>query len=250
MLTWTLLGLAGFAAGVINAVAGGGSLLSFPALLLTGMPAVAANATNTIAIWPGSVSSVWSYRAQLGEERHRALVLAWPSLLGGLAGAVILIHTPEKAFRVLVPWLIIFACLLLVMQKPIARWVAVLGAGTPRHVPIGLWVAQLLISVYGGYFGAGIGILMLATMAIFLPSSLQHANSLKVLFAALINGIAAIYFIAVGAVCWPQALLMAATSVLGGLAGVALAKRMSAVVLRTVVVTYGLGIAGWLVWHG
>jgi uncharacterized membrane protein YfcA len=240
---WLLLAVAGFGAGVVNAIAGGGSLLSFPALLVTGMPSVAANATNTLAIWPGTLSSVWAYRRFIAEERHRAWALAWPSLAGGLAGSVLLLHTPERAFRAVVPWLILFACALLAMQGPVARLVARAVPLQEGRVPAALWASQFLISVYGGYFGAGIGILMLAAMAIFLPDTLQHANALKVLFSMLINGVAAVYFLVVGAAHLPEAGLMAVASLLGGYAGAHLAQRLRASVMRALVVGYGLVVA-------
>ncbi len=247
---WLVLAAAGFAAGVINAIAGGGSLLSFPALLLTGMPPVAANATNTLAVWPGSVSSVWAYRTYIGEEKRRAWILGVPSLLGGLAGSIILLSTPEKAFSALVPWLILFACALLALQGPVARFVARRAPSSETHVPTSLWMAQFLISVYGGYFGAGMGILMLAAMAIFLPDTLQHANALKVLFALLINGIAAVYFWIAGAAHLPEAGLMAGASIVGGYAGAHLAQRLPAVILRAVVIAYGVVVAGVIFFKG
>ena len=246
MLTFTLLAVAGFAAGVINAVAGGGSLVSFPALLTTGMGSVTANATNTIAVWPGSVSSVFAYRKVISDERRRATVLAWPSLLGGLAGSWLLLHTSERSFRAVVPWLILFACVLLTVQGPVAKWVGQRTGSEPARVPATLFVAQFLISVYGGYFGAGIGILMLAAMAIFIPHGLQAANGLKVLFACLINGISAVYFLGMGAVRLPEAGLMALTSVFGGWAGAHLAQRLPPKVMRVLVVGYGLVVAGKL----
>jgi uncharacterized membrane protein YfcA len=246
VLTWIILAVAGFVAGVINAVAGGGSLVSFPALLTTGMGSIAANATNTLAVWPGSLSSVYAYRTYIAEERHRAWILAWPSLLGGLAGSVLLLHTPESAFRAVVPWLIIFACALLAMQSRVARWVAHRTGSAASRVPPALWFFQFFISVYGGYFGAGIGILMLAAMAIFIPQGLQAANALKVLFALLINGISAVYFLVAGAARLPEAGFMAITALLGGWAGAHLAQRMPAKVMRVLVVAYGLLIAAKL----
>jgi uncharacterized membrane protein YfcA len=245
---WLVLGVAGFVAGLINAVAGGGSLVSFPALLLTGMPAVAANATNTLAVWPGSASSAWAYRGVIGEERRRATTLAIPSLVGGLAGSWILLHTSERVFRSVVPWLILFACALLLAQGRVASFLASRRGASARHVPPALWIAQLLISVYGGYFGAGIGILMLAAMGIFLPDSLQRANGLKVLFAGLINGISAVYFLAVGAARLPEAALMAACALAGGWAGAHVAQRLPARVFRAVVVSYGVVVALKLLW--
>jgi uncharacterized membrane protein YfcA len=248
VLTWIVLGVAGFVAGVINAVAGGGSLVSFPALLYAGLPATNANATNTVAIWPGSLSSVYAYRKLIGEQRHRALVLALPSLLGGLAGSWLLLHTSERAFRAVVPWLIVFACALLALQGPVARLVARATGSSEARVPPSLWIAQFLISVYGGYFGAGIGILMLAAMAIFIPGSLQASNALKVLFACLINGISAVYFLAKGAVSLPPAALMMVTSIAGGWVGAHLAQRLPARVMRVLVIAYGLVVAGKLFW--
>jgi len=247
---WILLALAAFGAGVVNAIAGGGSLISFPALLFTGMPSVEANATNTVAIWPGTVSSTWAYRKYIGEERRRALVLALPSLAGGLAGSVLLLNTPEKAFKAVVPWLILFAAGLLALQGPVARWVARKLPMDGDRVPAPLWAAQFVIAVYGGYFGAGIGILMLAAMAIFLPDTLQHANALKVLFALLINGIAAVYFLFAGAVHLPEAGLMAVTSVAGGWLGAKVAQRLPSWLLRYSVIVFAVGVAAKLLRDG
>ncbi len=240
---WFLLAAAAFGAGVVNAIAGGGSLLSFPALVFAGVPTVAANATNTVAIWPGTVSSTWAYRKLIGEERRRAVVLSIPSLLGGLAGSVLLLHTPEKSFKAVVPWLILFAAGLLALQGPVARWVARRVPMEGDRVPAPLWVAQFLISVYGGFFGAGIGILMLAAMAIFLPDTIQHANALKVLFSLLINGIAAVYFLFAGAVHLPEAGLMAATSIVGGYVGAHVAQKLPAWLLRYSVITFAVVVA-------
>jgi len=245
-MLWVVLTVAGFVAGVINAIAGGGSLVSFPALLLTGIPAVTANATNTVAIWPGSLSSVWAYREYIKEERHRAAVLAWPSLVGGLAGSIVLLHTSERSFRAVVPWLILFACALMLLQGPVSRLVVRRAAEGAQSVPVSLWVAQLFISVYGGYFGAGIGILMLAATAIFMPDSLQHANGLKVLFGMLINGIAAVYFLAVGAADLPAAGLMAVASLAGGYAGARLAQKLPPPLMRGAVIAYGTAVALYL----
>ncbi|HET9599394.1 MAG TPA: sulfite exporter TauE/SafE family protein [Anaeromyxobacteraceae bacterium] len=243
MTTWILLGTAAFAAGVINAIAGGGSLITFPALLGAGLPATIANATNTVAVWPGTLSSVFAYQRHLAEERHRALVLAVPSLVGGLGGSWLLLHTSEESFRAVVPWLILFACALLAAQAPVARFVAARTGSTTARVPAPLWIAQLLIAVYGGYFGAGIGILMLAGMAIFIPHGLQAANALKVLFSCLINGIAAVYFVALGAVRFQEAGVMMICSIAGGWLGAHLAQRLPATWMRVLVIAFGLSVA-------
>lgn len=242
-MIWLVLAAAGFGAGVVNAIAGGGSLISFPALLLTGMGTVAANATNTLAVWPGTVSSTWAYRSHIAEEKRRGVVLIVPSAIGGLAGSWLLLNTPEKAFNAVVPWLILFACALISLQAPIGRFVGAHRAHGEGRVPPALWVAQLLVSCYGGYFGAGMGIVMLAFMGILLPSSLQHANGLKLLFALIINGVAALYFLAVGAASLPHAALMAAASIVGGIVGAHLAQRLPAAAMRAAVVAYGVAVA-------
>jgi uncharacterized membrane protein YfcA len=229
---------------VVNAIAGGGSLISFPALLFVGVPPLSANATNTVAIWPGTVSSTWAYRKLIGEEKRRAFILSIPSLAGGLAGSVLLLHTPEKAFKAVVPWLILFAAGLLALQGPVARWVARKMPMDGDRVPAPLWVAQFFISLYGGYFGAGIGILMLAAMAIFLPDTLQ------VLFSLLINGIAAVYFLFAGAVHLQEAGLMAVASVFGGWVGAHVAQRLPAWLLRYSVITFAVVVAAKLLRDG
>ncbi len=234
---------AGFGAGFVNAVAGGGSLLSFPALLYTGMPAITANATSTLALWPGSVTSSWAYRKYLAKQQRNVLTLALPSILGGLAGAILLLCTPEKAFRLIVPYLILLACGLLMANEPIGRLVARHTEAHPRKASAALWLIQFLIAVYGGYFGAGIGIMMLAAMAIFLPEDMQSANALKNFFAVLINGTAAVYFLVVGAIVLPVAVLMACAAIVGGFTGAHAAQRMSPRLLRGAVVVYGIFVA-------
>ncbi len=232
-----VLAASAFAAGIVNAVAGGGTLITFPALIATGVPPVAANATNTVALFPGQLASSVAYRSHIAEEKHRARVLSVPSLLGGILGAILLLELPEKTFAIVVPWLILFACVVLALQTQLKRIVA-----SVRHAnhPAALWMAQLLIAIYGGYFGAGIGILMLAAMGVMLPSSIQHANALKVLFSLLINGIAAVIFLVHGAVHYPEAILMAAASIVGGLAGTVLAKRLPPAGMRGFAICVGL----------
>lgn len=238
-----VLAAAGFAAGVINAIAGGGSLVSFPALLWVGLPSVVANATNTVAVWPGTVSALWAYRREVAAQKDTARVLAVPALAGGLAGSVILLATSQRVFDAIVPWLILFACAMLAMQTRVAAWVAARGASATARVPAGMWIAQALIAVYGGYFGAGQGILTLAALGIFLPSNLQAANALKVLTALLVNGIAALWFVMSGAVRAPEAALMAVASLAGGWVGAHVARRLPSGVMRAAVITYGVVVA-------
>ena len=243
MQVYWLSVLAAFGAGFVNAVAGGGTLLTFPALLYCGMSSITANATSTVAVWPGSVTSSWAYRRQLGENRQRIWTLALPSLLGGLTGAILLLKTPESFFRYIVPYLILLACVLLMLNEPIGRWISQRQEANPKKHAVALWSFQFLIAVYGGYFGAGIGILMLAAMAIFLPEDLQAANAMKNFLAVLINGIAAIYFIAIGAAILKIALIMAVAAIVGGFIGAKLAQRMSPRLLRGAVVVFGVIVA-------
>jgi uncharacterized membrane protein YfcA len=228
-------------AGLMNAVAGGGTLLTFPSLVVAGLSPVTANVTSTVALWPGQLSSVWAYRGHIQDERQRALVLGIPALLGGVIGATLLLALPEKVFASVVPWLILFACALLALQGPIKTLVA----RTPHgHHPAALWVIQLLISIYGGYFGAGIGILMLAAMAILLPSSMQHANALKVLFALLSNASGFVIFLASGRVNLPVAAIMMVASLVGGFVGALVAQKLSPVAMRVFAISIGLVAAG------
>jgi uncharacterized protein len=232
-----LLAAAAAAAGVVNAVAGGGTLLTFPALLAAGIPPVIANATNTVALFPGQLASSFAYRSHIGEERRRALALSVPSLIGGVLGAWLLLTLPAASFEKAVPWLIVFACVVLAFQGQLKYLVS-----RARHAnhPAALWIVQLLVSIYGGYFGAGIGILMLAAMGILLPSSLQHANALKVLFSLLINAVAAVIFLWMGAVRAPEAALMAAAAIAGGFLGARLAQRLPPAGMRGFAIAVGL----------
>ncbi len=232
-----LLTLASAAAGVVNAIAGGGTLLTFPALLAAGVSPVLANATNTVALFPGQLASSLAYRSHIADERRRALVLTVPSVLGGIVGAWLLLALPEKSFEAVVPWLIVFACVVLALQGQLKHLVARVKAA--NH-PAALWGAQLAISIYGGYFGAGIGILMLAAMGILLPSSIQHANALKVLFSLLINAVAALIFVFSGHVLVGLAILMAAASIAGGFVGAQLAQRLPPAGMRGFAIAVGL----------
>ncbi len=237
----TLAAAAAAGAGIMNAVAGGGTLLAFPALLALGLSPVAANVTTTVAIWPGQVTSLWSYRGHVAEERRRATALSVPALLGGAIGSLLLLWLPERAFAAIVPWLILFACVLLALQGP-------LKLVTRRHPggnhPAVHWVVQLLISVYGGYFGAGMGILMLGAMGILVPSSMQHANALKILLATLTNGVACVLFAFDGRVDWPVGVIMAVASGVGGVLGAMLARRLAPGAMRGVAIGVGVLAAG------
>ncbi len=232
-----LLSAAAVAAGVINAIAGGGTLLTFPALLAAGVSPVAANATNTLALWAGQLSGSFAYRQHLRETRRTAILLAIPSAIGGLAGSILLLALPEKTFEEVVPWLIVFACVLLALQGQVK---ALLQRVRGHDHPAAIWFVQLLVGIYGGYFGAGIGIIMLAAMGVLLPHSQQHANALKGLLSFLINGVAALYFLGMGAARLPQAALMAVAAALGGWLGAHLAQRLPPVGIRATAIAVGL----------
>lgn len=234
-----------FAAGAINSVAGGGTLVSFPTLIWLGLNSVTANATSTVAIWPGTVGSMWGYRRERAAAESRFRVLIVPSLIGGLLGALLLRWTSSATFDRLVPWLILFATILLSAQDPVQRLLKT--AHTERHRTtgwlVGAIVFQFLVGVYGGYFGAGIGILMLAALGILGLKDIHQMNSLKVVFGGSINGIAAAYFIWAGMVQWPFVLIMAVGAIAGGYGGAGLARRLGRTVVRRIVILIGFGMA-------
>ena len=232
-------------AGALNSVAGGGSFFSFPALLFTGVPAINANATNTIALWPGAVASVGAYRRDVGGQPVLLITLCVASLIGGLLGAVLLLRTPEPVFVELIPFLLLAATLLFTFSGQITRylrtrfhhparaqWVSLLGVG----------LLQLAIAVYGGFFGGGIGILMLASLALIGMENIHRMNALKTLLSSLINGIAVVTFVLAGVVFWPQAVLMIVGAVIGGYGGASIARRLDPLLVRRFVITVAFGM--------
>lgn len=248
VLTGVALAASAFAAGAVNAVAGGGSLISFPALLAAGYPSKTANVTNTVALWPGYLGGVVGYRAELSGQGARAKRALLPAILGAIAGSAILLATPESAFDAIVPFLIVFACLLLAAQKPLAQFAQRhrIGARGDDDFP---WTAHLAIfamAIYGAYFGAGLGIMMLAALSILLPDALHRSNALKGLQSFVINAVAVVYFAMFGPVEWLPCLVMASGSLTGGYYGVGFAKRLSPRWLKVAVVSYGLVVAAVL----
>jgi uncharacterized membrane protein YfcA len=234
-----------FLAGAINSVAGGGTLVSFPTLIWLGLNSVTANATSTVAIWPGTVGSVWGYRRELRDAEPRFRWLIVPSLVGGISGALLLRWTPASTFDRLVPFLILFATLLFIAQEPVQRKLKTAQPGV-RHS--GSWLAgamlfQLGVGIYGGYFGAGIGILMLAALSILGLKDIHEMNSLKVVFGGSVNGIAAAYFIWAGMVYWPYVLIMAIGAIAGGWGGAGVARRVGRTAVRWIVIGIGFGMA-------
>lgn len=236
------------AAGAMNALAGGGTILTFPALLAAGVSPVAANATNAVALVPGSLSAGWGYRRELGSYRGRVLTaLIVSSLAGGLLGAWLVPVVGDALFRKLVPWLILGATALFIIQEPLRRWrehrSADLEAKQLHQVNIwGLSAAQFVVAIYGGFFGAGMGILMLAELGLVGLTNIHQMNGLKNFGAVCINGIAAVYFAVGEHVRWPLAALMAVGSILGGYAGAWLALRIGAAMVRVAVIVIGVAM--------
>ena len=235
---------AALTAGAINSVAGGGSLVSFPTLIWLGVPSITANATNTLAVWPGSIGSAWGYRRELRGADPRVYALLVPSFVGSITGAILLYRTPTAVFDRLVPWLILFATLLFMVQEPIQRRFNLSAAHAARsHWLSWTMLFQLLVGLYGGYFGAGIGIVMLATLSLMGHTNIHQMNGLKNLLATCINGVAAVYFAFAGLVLWPDALVMAAAATIGGAAGASVARRMGHETIRRLVVAIGFIMA-------
>ena len=242
-----LLFLSAVGAGVMNAMAGGGTLLTFPSLLAAGVSPVMANATNAVALVPGSLTSGWTYRDELGTHGRRLIVyLVASSVLGGFVGATLVAVAGDALFRRLVPWLIIGATVLFVLQEPLRRWRerrSVSGEGRPALGEGSLWelaAAHFVVSVYGGFFGAGMGILMLAELGFVGLTNIHQMNGLKNYGAAFINLTAAVTFIAGGHVEWGLAGLMAVGAIIGGWAGASLAVRIGQAAVRWSVVAIGV----------
>lgn len=244
---------AAFAAGAINSVAGGGTLITFPSLLWAGVSPVAANATSTVALVPGSASAFWGYREELGQGRSALIWLGLPSLAGGVVGAFLVLKAGDTLFAHLVPWLILGATLLFMVQEPISRWMR-RRAGEPHEEDpavenprggrlLGIMLYQFLVAVYGGFFGAGIGILMLAALGLLGLTNIHRMNGLKNMAAICINGVASITFIVGHRVHWTLALLMAVAAIFGGYGGAGVARKLGQKTVRRIVIGIGLAIA-------
>jgi uncharacterized protein len=242
-----LLFIAAFFAGAINSIAGGGTLLSFPALLVVGVPALIANATNTIALVPGSLSAFWQYRSEVGKSGHYWLWLGVPSLVGGMAGALLAVRVGDGVFEKLVPWLVLTATSLFMLQEPIRRAVLKrnsedLTESASPDTLIGVMVFQLFVALYGGFFGAGIGILMLASLGLLGIKNIHRVNGLKNLSAVLINGAASVAFAAKHQVDYRIAILMAIGAIIGGYSGATVAQRMPDKAVRITIIVIGVAI--------
>jgi len=240
--------------GAINSIAGGGTLVTFPALVALGVPPIVANATSTVALWPGALGSLWGYRDELAGARAWAVRFALPSLLGGLIGAILLLRTPSDRFDVIVPWLVLGATLLFVAQRPV---MAAMRQRRTSVTPVdddpaqrapgaGLLLFQLGVGVYGGYFGAGIGILMLAALGFMGFTNIHRMNGLKNWGGLCMNVVAAATFALQDIVNWPVAIAMATGAILGGYGGSRLAQRVPQRWVRRAVVAVGFAAAIWL----
>lgn len=244
-------------AGAINSVAGGGTLLTFSALLATGQISTVANATSTVALWPGQLSSLWGYQKEIKQNARSVIPLSLLGLLGGVAGSILLTHTSPKVFDKIVPFLVLTATVLFMVQEPLSRWqkarAAVNSLPGPKEpaedapnappgihltLPIGLFL--LGVAVYGGYFGAGIGILCLAAFGLMGLTNIHQMNGIKAIFTLGINGVASVIFIFQGLVDWKIAGIMACGSIFGGWAGAGIAQRIGQKNVRRVVIAMGL----------
>jgi uncharacterized membrane protein YfcA len=238
--------LAGFAAGLINAIAGGGTLVSFPALVALGLPALEANVTNTVALVPGYIGGAMAQRKELLTYASRLKGLVIVAAIGGLGGSVLLVNSSDDLFERLVPFLIIGACLLLAGQERLKAMLARRrdeGSAPTDATPVVVMAMVFPAAIYGGYFGAGLGIVLLAVLGLLLHDPLPHVNSLKSMLSFVINVVAAAFFVTSGKVDWGFAAIMAVTSLLGGAAGGRLARRLSPSVMRATVVVFGLIVA-------
>ena len=256
-MTWlellALLG-AGAAAGLINTVVGSGTLITFPTLLALGLPPVVANVSNTVGLAPGSLSGALSMRPELAGQRPRIIRLGLASLIGGITGALLLLVLPSSAFDAIVPILIGIGCLLVIIQPYLSRRLAArrarLGVGAaPAHGSLWLWLVILLTGVYGGYFGAAQGVLLVAILGVGLVEELPRINGLKNVLAMIVNGIAGLVFIILpltpwaqpdAAINWPAAITIAVGSVLGAQVGGTVGRRLQPTVYRVIIVCVGV----------
>jgi len=256
---------AAFAAGMMNSVAGGGTLLTFPALIWMGIDPKAANVTSTIALWPGSLGGMVGYRRELRNSRRFMLWLAPSSVAGGLVGALLLLKTPSSTFAAIVPFLILFATILFAVSEPVMRWLRRNTRAMPQAIAasastsemdqlprasdepgrawwVGAIILQFFSATYGGYFGAGNGIVMLAVLGLLGLTDIHQMNGLKNFFAVCINVIASFYFMVWGPVQWPAALVMTIGAIAGGYGGAGLARRMGRRFARGAVIFIGLAM--------
>jgi len=249
---WLWLTVAAFLAGVLNAVAGGGSFLSFPAMMGMGILPVQANASNTVAVWPGQLTSIAAYRDDIRKNLRLVVPMGVAGLLGGTSGAIVLLNTPQTTFLHLVPWLLFLAASIFAASGPVSRWLARRQGRTvgeqrpPRLVPV--FLSTVLVCFYIGYFGAGAGFLIITLLSLFGFQDLHEINAIKVSTTTLANGIAFAIFVVSGQVVWHFCLLAMVACALGGYWSASFAKRVPQRVLRGLVIVIGFSMAGWFFW--
>jgi uncharacterized membrane protein YfcA len=232
--------LAGVGAGAINTVVGSGTLITFPVLLAIGVPPVTANVSNTVGLFPGSFVGAYGYRRELVGQRRRVMWLGSASALGAVAGAVLLLVLPASAFDAIVPILIALALVLVVFGKQLSAWLTRRRGREVTVVTAPLWLATLFTGVYGGYFGAAQGVLLMAFLGLMLTESLQRQNALKNVLAGIVNLVAAVVFICSAHVDWHAAAMVAVGSIIGGVIGARIGRRLSPPALRGIIVTVGV----------
>lgn len=240
-LSEILLFFAAAIAGAINSIAGGGSFIAFPALIFTGVPAINSNAICSVALWPGSMASLGGYRLELLDEKKEIPWMVFISLIGGTIGALVMIRTPDKTFMELVPYLLLAANLLFIFGGKITAFFnkARGNVNSRTKMIVGTIILQLFIAIYGGFFGAGMGILMLAALSLMGMTNIHKMNAFKVLLGSCINGIAAIIFIFSGIILWQQTGVMILGAILGGFGGAYYARQFDPIKVRKVVIAIG-----------
>lgn len=241
---------ASFLAGSLNAMAGGGSFLTFPALLGVGIPPIQANATNTVALWPGQFTSIAGFREDIRHNLRLAIPLGTGALIGGLAGALVLLRTQQATFMALVPWLLLIAALLFAVSGPVSRRLGrrLTQRDSVKPSPVLLFLGMVVICFYIGYFGAGAGFLIISLLALFGIQKINEINALKVVSTTLANGIAVVTFVVRGQVIWQHCLLMMTTAAAGGYLGARSSRQWNAKLMRVIVVGIGLTMAAYFFW--
>lgn len=248
---WLWLTVAAFIAGVLNAVAGGGSFLLFPAMLGMKMLPIQANASNTVALWPGQLTSITAYRQEIRRNLRLALPMALAGFIGGTCGAIVLLITPQRTFLRLVPWLLLLAASIFAASGPASRWLEHRKflrsqVRAPRRLPV--FLCTIVICFYIGYFGAGAGFLIISALSLFGFRNLHEINALKVVSTTMANGIAFVLFVLNGQVIWRYCLVAMITCAIGGYTSASMARRVPQSVLRATVVIIGLSMAAWFFW--
>jgi uncharacterized membrane protein YfcA len=256
---WLWLTFAAFLAGILNALAGGGSFLLFPAMLSMKMLPIQANATNTVALWPGQLTSVAAYRADVRRNLRVAIPMAVAGLIGGTGGAIVLLNTPQMTFLHLVPWLLLVAAVIFALSGPVSRWLEHRkfrgNSSRPQgqvHQPhmVAVFLGTVAVCFYIGYFGAGAGFLIITLLSLFGYQDLNEINALKVVSTTMANGIAFVLFVINGQVVWRYCLVAMVTCAIGGYTSASLARKIPQGMLRGTVVIIGLGMAAYFFWRG